>query len=72
MEYNYDALKGLIIEKYHTQGAFATALNISERSLSLKLNNQVPFKQPEIDRAVELLNIRTTQISKYFFNKKVQ
>lgn len=70
--YNYDELLGLIVAKYRTRSAFAKALNISERSLSLKLNNKVPFTQKEIDNAVELLGIRATQISSYFFNKNVK
>ncbi len=69
MAYNYDKLNGLIIEKYKTKGAFAMAMGLSERSLSLKLNNKVSFKQPEIDKAVELLSINPKNIVYYFFVK---
>lgn len=72
MAYNYDALNGLITEKYKTNSSFASAMGLSERSLSLKLNNKVPFKQPEIDKAVELLCINPKKIATYFFVKKVQ
>ncbi len=72
MAYNYDALNGLIVEKYKTNSAFAIAMGLSERSLSLKLNNKVSFKQPEIDKAVELLSINPKKIAYYFFVKKVQ
>lgn len=72
MAYNYDALNGLIVEKYKTNSAFASAMGLSERSLSLKLNNKVSFKQPEIDKAVELLSINPKRIAHYFFAKKVQ
>lgn len=72
MQYDYNALKGLIREKFQTNGAFALAIGLSERSLSLKLNNEVPFKQPQIDKAAEVLNLRPEQIPKYFFRKKVQ
>lgn len=70
MAYNYDKLNGLIIEKYKTKGAFAMAMGLSERSLSLKLNNKVSFKQPEIDKAVELLSINPKNIVYYFLSNK--
>ena len=44
MAYNYSKLLGKITEKFGTQGNFAKSMNISERSLSLKLTNKVPFK----------------------------
>ena len=72
MNYNYDSLNGLIVEKFHTRGNFAKKLGLSERSLSLKLNNKVPFKQTEIDRAVRILEIDPTTIKEYFFTKQVQ
>lgn len=72
MRYDYSSLNGLITEKFRTNSAFAKAMNISERSLSLKLNNKVPFKQPEIDMAVDLLSINPEKISRYFFTKEVQ
>ena len=39
MMFNYDKLKGRIVEKFGTQMAFSKALGVSERTLSLKLNN---------------------------------
>lgn len=72
MFYDYSELTGLIIAKFRTQSAFAAAMHMSERSLSLKLNNRVPFTQPEIDKAVDLLSIKPTQVGRYFFAKNVQ
>ena len=72
MSYNYSALKGRIVEMFRTQSSFATKIGLSERSLSLKLNNEVPFKQPEIDKIVLALNIDPLEISKYFFTREVQ
>lgn len=43
----------LIIEKYGSRSAFSKALGISERSLSLKLNNKVGFRQIEIEKSKE-------------------
>jgi len=70
--YNYKKLLGKIVEVFGSQYEFAKAMNVSERSLSLKLNNKVNFKQPEITRACELLNITSTEISDYFFTEEVQ
>ena len=72
MAFDYSRLKGRIVEKYGNQRNFAEALPISERSLSLKLNGIVCFKQPEIVRTCELLEISACDIPSYFFTEKVQ
>lgn len=72
MAYNYKKLLGRIVEMYGTQYEFAKALNVSERTLSLKLNNKINFKQPEITRACELLHIASSEMSDYFFTEEVQ
>ncbi len=72
MSYDYSKLSGLIIEKYGSRSAFSKALGISERSLSLKLNNKVGFRQIEIEKSCKLLGINKNEIAKYFFNLKVQ
>ena len=71
MSFDYSALSGKIVEKFGTQYNFANAMQLSERSLSLKLNNKVPWKDREIFKASELLDIENNDISKYFFNAKV-
>lgn len=70
--YNLNKLKGRIIEKFGTQGSFAKAMGMSERTLSLKLDNQVDWKQSEIVKACELLEIPKEEIVDYFFTLKVQ
>lgn len=70
--FDYAKLKGRITEIYGSQSAFAKAMELSERSISLKLNGHVPFSQPEISRALTLLNLDGTQASDYFFALKVQ
>lgn len=72
MAYDYNKLLGRITEKFSTQGRFAGAMEMSERSLSLKLNGKVAFKQPEITRACSLLEIGDADIPAYFFTLKVQ
>lgn len=72
MAFDYSKLRGRIVEKYGCQRNFAEAFPISERSLSLKLNSVVFFKQPEISRACELLDIPAEEIPHYFFAAVVQ
>ena len=72
MVFDYSNLSGRIVAKYGTQYNFAIAIGLSERSLSLKLNNKVPWKNTEIMKAVELLDINPEDIPAYFFNHKVQ
>lgn len=70
MAFDYSKLKGKIVEKFGTQGAFAKALGLSQRSLSFKLQGKVFFRQDEIDKSINLLGIEPTDINKYFFCPK--
>lgn len=70
MAYDYSKLLGRITEKFGTQARFSGAIGMSERSLSLKLNSKVPFKQPEISKACSLLEIGDSDIPAYFLPLK--
>ena len=72
VEYDYRCLSGKIVEKFGTQAAFSKEMGLSERSVSLKINNKVPFTQREITRAMELLCIPRRDVCRYFFAPKVQ
>lgn len=72
MAYDYSKLIGRIIEKYTSRGSFAKAMGLSERTMSLKLNSLVSFKQAEISKACELLEVNDEEIPAYFFTLKVQ
>ena len=72
MAYNYSKLLGRIVEKFGSQGRFASAAGMSERTLSLKLNNHRPFTQPEITNVGKLLEIDESDIAVYFFTLQVQ
>lgn len=72
MPFEYSKLLGRIKEKYGTQAKFAKAINISERSVSQKLNGKRSWRQDEIIRACEVLNIKEENISTYFFTINVQ
>lgn len=71
--YDYSKLKGRIIEKLGSLKRYAELLNISDTSISNKLNNKVPFTQDEILRSADedVLDIDLDNIKLYFFNKKV-
>ncbi len=70
--YDYSQLLILIKTVFGTQGAFAQAMELSERSMSQKLNCEVPWTQPEMDAAANLLGFPGSDIQFYFFTKKVQ
>lgn len=72
VSFNYDKLKGRIVEKFGTQRNLARALGVSERTISLKLNNKIFFSQDEITKISKLLNISLNEIQDYFFKQKVQ
>lgn len=72
MPIDYSKLRGRIIEKCGTQGAFAQMMGLSERTTSLKLAGKIAFKQPEILKALEVLDLQDSDIQAYFFTLKVQ
>ncbi|NBA57037.1 DUF739 family protein [Enterococcus hirae] len=72
MSFDYSKLTGKIIELYKTQHNFSIAIGLSERSLSLKLNNKVRWKDTDIKKACELLGIDDADVGEYFFKQKVQ
>lgn len=72
MEYDYSKLLGRIREKCGGQIEFARKMGVSERTISLKLNNKIPWKQPEMTKAAQILDFSTDEIQSYFFAFKVQ
>lgn len=72
MAFDYSKLNGRIVEKCGNQGNFAKQMELSERSISLKLNNKISWKQLEIQKAIDVLGLTTNQIKDYFFTPKVQ
>ena len=72
MAFDYGKLKGRIIEVFGSQGNFAKAMDWSERTLSLKMTGKIPWKQSDICKAIELLDLSEEDIPIYFFKPKVQ
>lgn len=72
MAFNYDKLKGRIIEIFGSQREFASAMGWSERTLSFKINGKIPWKQTDICKALSLLKLSEADVPTYFFTTKVQ
>lgn len=70
--YDYSKLIGRIVEKFGGQQAFSKAIGRSERTVSLKLNNRVPFKQSDIELWSSALELGKDDIVPYFFTQEVQ
>ena len=67
MAFNYSKLAGKIVEVFGTQLRFVEAMELSERTISLKLNSKIEWKQGEIIKACDLLRISVSEIPSYFF-----
>lgn len=67
MSYDYSKLRGKIVEVFGKNESFAPAMGMSERTLSLKLNSLRFWKQPEMEKACDLLGIPREEIPAYFF-----
>lgn len=72
MKFDYSKLKGKIKEIFDVQSNYAKALNLSETSVTNKLNNITYFTQSEISKSIDLLNIPFDEIYSYFFTKEVE
>ena len=72
LNFDYSKLKGKIVEVLENQSNYAKALELSETSVTNKLNNNVYFTQREIYLSLKVLNIATDDIGTYFFTEKVE
>ena len=72
MAVDYSKLRGRIVEKYGSQSDFAKAFGCSERTLSLKMNGKISWKQSEMLKVLSLLGLSGEDIHDYFFTLEVQ
>lgn len=70
MRFNYAKLKGRIIEKYGTQEDFAKAIGLTPTTFSFKINGKSSWKNDEIAKAAELLEISPNEIVEFFLTTK--
>ena len=72
MAFDYNKLRGRIVEKFGNQSEFANAMGLSERTISFKINGKRPRKQEDILKAIQILGLTDDDIQDYFFTLKVQ
>jgi DNA-binding XRE family transcriptional regulator len=53
----------------YTQEKLAKTIGLNESTLNAKLNNKGYFKQDEIDKICEVLDISVSEIGSYFYSK---
>ncbi len=63
----FAVLRGLIKEKFGTQGAFAVAMGMDESTLSKKLCGRVEWTRDEMERACKLLGKTMHDVPPLFF-----
>lgn len=71
MAFDYNKLRGRIVEKYGSQSNFSEKFEVSENTMSLKLNNKVRFTSDDIVKASRMLDIPPDEVGVYFFTLKV-
>ncbi|HLQ87160.1 DUF739 family protein [Ligilactobacillus aviarius] len=64
---NNSLLWGLLKSKKLTQKELANRIGITNQTLSLKMSGKVQFKQKEIKKISEVLDIPQNKIGEYFF-----
>lgn len=64
---SYNKLRGRIIEVYGSQRKFSDEINLSEQSITAKLNGRSDFSQEDILRWCNSLKIERGDIGIYFF-----
>lgn len=65
--FEYNKLRGRIVEKFGTIDSFSKELNISKVQLSKKLNGRAGISQSDIITWSNMLDIDTNDIGIFFF-----
>ncbi len=66
-QYDYSLLLGRMKERGYTQAKLAKSIGISECTVNFSLKNKRNFRQDEILKIGELLDIPSSQFENYFF-----
>jgi transcriptional regulator with XRE-family HTH domain len=64
---SYAKLRGIIVEKFRTQYAFAEAMGMNVATMNGKLNNRSQWTADEISKACDILGIPLSEAHLYFF-----
>lgn len=67
-EFEFNKLRGRIVEKYRTQREFANALGITKNAFSRKMTGKSGMSQKDIVLWCEMLDIDRDEIGEYFFS----
>lgn len=65
---NTNKLAGKIRECELSQKDLATALNLSERSMSLRMTSKISFRLSEAETVAKILHLTDDEITSIFFN----
>ncbi len=65
----YTKLSGRIKEKFGTATNFAKAMGMSNPTLTQRMNGVYPWKLPEIEKAMKLLNIGKRELGAFFLQE---
>lgn len=71
-KHDYTKLRKAVLNKFGKQSRFAAAMGLSERSVSLKLNDIRCWTQNEMRKFCDIMMIPYTEIPDYFFVFDVQ
>lgn len=66
--YDYSKLLGRLREMGLTQSDLAGKIGISEATLNQKFKNKTEFKQTEIAKILNAVNVDMASVDTYFFN----
>ncbi len=69
MKFNHSKLLGRIKECGYTQKSLAEAINMSNGTMSQKINNVSNFNAEEMNKIAKVLDISPCDIGVYFFSK---
>lgn len=69
---DYSKLLGRIKEKGYTQKSISEMISLSESHFCRKLSGEFSFRQSEIHRICEILDIPAQEIGDYFFTPEVE
>lgn len=72
MAFDNRKLRGRIVEKFGTLGAFSDAMKMNRSTMSARFNGMHEWRQSDIAKACELLGIETADIPAYFLTDVVK
>lgn len=71
MAFDYSKLRGRIVEKCGTMGNFCDRMGISRSTIGCRFSGEYSWRQSDIVKACEILDIEKCSIPTYFFDECV-